>query len=72
MPVRTLAIINIANSLPQSLVPFAAPALLAVGGYSAMFLTLAVLVLLGAVAVLRVPEVGRENLPGRAAPITRI
>jgi hypothetical protein len=32
---------------------------------------LAVLVLLGAVAVLRVPEMGRENAPGRTAPITR-
>lgn len=68
---RDLAIINIANSLPQSLIPFAAPALLALGGYRALFLTLAVLVLLGAVAVLRVPEMGRENAPGRAAPITR-
>jgi MFS family permease len=68
---RDLAIINIANSLPQSLIPFAAPALLALGGYRALFLTLAVIVLLGAVAVLRVPEMGRENAPGRAAPITR-
>jgi MFS family permease len=68
---KDLAIINIANSLPQSLVPFAAPMLLAIGGFSALFLTLAVLALLGAVAILRVPEVGRENNPGRAAPITR-
>jgi beta-mannosidase len=66
---KDLAIINIANSLPQSLIPFAAPALLALGGYRALFLTLAVLTLLGAVAVLRVPEIGRENAPGRAAPI---
>ncbi|HEX3785563.1 MAG TPA: MFS transporter [Pseudonocardiaceae bacterium] len=68
---KDLAIINLANSLPQSLVPFAAPVLLAIGGYPALFLTLAVLALLGAVAVLRVPEVGRENAPGRAAPVAR-
>jgi MFS family permease len=69
---RDLAIINIANSLPNSLVPFAAPALIALGGYPALFLTLAVLVLLGGIAILRVPEVGRENTPSRTAPITRI
>ncbi|MEU6674028.1 MFS transporter [Streptomyces sp. NPDC046925] len=68
---KDLAIINIANSLPQSLVPFAAPALLAIGGYPALFLTLAALGLLGAAAILRVPEIGREAAPGRAAPITR-
>jgi hypothetical protein len=68
---KDLAIINIAGTLPQSLVPFAAPALLAIGGYPALFLSLAALALLGAVANVRVPEMGRENLPGRAAPITR-
>jgi MFS family permease len=68
---KDLAIINIAVALPQSLVPFAAPALLALGGYPALYLTLAALGVLGAVAILRVPEVGRELTPGRAAPITR-
>jgi MFS family permease len=68
---KDLAIINIAVALPQSLVPFAAPALLALGGYPALYLTLAALGVLGAVAILRVPEVGRELAPGRAAPITR-
>lgn len=66
---KDLAIFNIANSLPQSLVPFAAPALLALGGYPTLFLTLAALGLLGVVAILRVPEVGSENAPGRTAPI---
>ncbi|MEV6111998.1 MFS transporter [Streptomyces sp. NPDC052109] len=69
---KDLAIINIAVALPQSLVPFAAPALIALGGYPALYLTLAALGLLGAAAILRVPEVGREHTPGRAAPITRI
>jgi len=68
---KDLAIINIAVALPQSLVPFAAPALLALGGYPALYLTLAGLGLLGAAGILRVPEVGREHTPGHAAPITR-
>jgi hypothetical protein len=41
--------------------------------YSALFLTLAALGLLGAVACLRLPEVGREHDTGRwTAPITRV
>ncbi len=69
---KDLVIINIAVALPQSLVPFAAPALIALGGYPALYLTLAALGLLGAAAILRVPEVGREHIPGRSAPITRV
>lgn len=68
---KDLAIINIANSLPQSLVPFIAPVLLAIGSYPALFVFLAVLGLLGAVAVLRVPEIGKEHGGSRAAVITR-
>ncbi|MFI9380455.1 MFS transporter [Kutzneria sp. NPDC052558] len=60
---KDMAIISVASALPQSLVPFAAPALLGVGGFPLLFLTLAVLALLGAAAVLRVPETGREK-PG--------
>jgi MFS family permease len=69
---RDLAIINIANSLPQSLVPFVAPALLALGGYTALYCVLALLGVLGAVAVLRVPEIGQEHGGSpRVAPVTR-
>ncbi|SEP38418.1 Na+/melibiose symporter [Amycolatopsis saalfeldensis] len=53
---RNLAIITIAGTLPQSLVPFVAPVLLSAGGFPALYLTLGVLALLGAVAILRVPE----------------
>ncbi|WP_432969789.1 MFS transporter [Dactylosporangium sp. CA-233914] len=70
---KDLAIINLANSLPQSLVPFAAPVLLALGGFHALYLTLAVVGILGAVAVLRIPEVGREREPSRwTVPIIRV
>ncbi len=69
---RDLAIINIANSLPQSLVPFLAPALLAMGGYPALFCTLAVLAMMGAIVAVRVPEIGQEHGgPPHVAPITR-
>ena len=67
---RDYAVINIANTLPQSFVPFIAPALLAIGGYTALYLFLAALGPLGAFAVRRIPEIGREDDP-RFAPITR-
>ncbi|QXT62868.1 MFS transporter [Tessaracoccus palaemonis] len=69
---RDLAIINIANSLPQSLVPFIAPVLLLIGGYVALFGFLALLGILGSVAVLRIPEIGQEHSASRwTVPITR-
>jgi len=67
---KDLAIINLANTLPQSVVPFVAPLLLVIGGFPALYLTLAVVALAGAVAVLRLPEIGREGDP-RWALITR-
>lgn len=68
---KDLAIINIANSLPQSIVPFIAPVLLAIGGYGAFFGFLAVLGLAGAVAVLKVPEIGQEQGGRFVAPLVR-
>jgi MFS family permease len=66
---KDFAIINMANTIPQSFVPFIAPALLALGGYPALYLFLAVLGLAGAWFVRRLPELGREGAPG-TAPIT--
>lgn len=69
---KDLAIINIASSLPQSFVPFAAPAFLLLGGYQALFLSLAAMSVLGALATFRLPEIGREHEPSRwIAPISR-
>lgn len=68
---KDLAIINMANSLPQSVVPFLAPVLLALGGYTLFFIFLGALGVLGAIAVLRVPEIGQEAGSARVAPITR-
>lgn len=67
---KDFAIINIANTVPQSFVPFIAPALLALGGFNALYLTLAAFALAGALAVSRLPELGREGDP-RYAAITR-
>ena len=67
---KDFAIINMANTIPQSFVPFIAPFLLALGSFTALYLALAVLGILGAIAVLRLPELGREGDP-RWAVITR-
>lgn len=67
---KDFAIINMANTLPQSFVPFIAPLLLGLGGFTTLYVTLAVLGLIGAFFVLRLPELGREGDP-RWALITR-
>jgi len=67
---KDFAVLNIAGALPASFVPFMAPALLALGGYTAFYIALAVLGVLGALACLRIPEIGQEGDP-RFAPITR-
>jgi MFS family permease len=67
---KDLGIINLANTLPQSLVPFIAPFLLSLGGFPALYVTLAVLGIAGALAVLRLPEISREG-DQRWAVITR-
>lgn len=69
---KDLAIINIANSLPQSVVPFIAPLLLIIGGYTLFFCFLGALGILGALAVLRVPEIGQEHGGAKVAPLTRL
>ena len=67
---KDFAVLNMASALPASFVPFIAPGLLWLGGYTAFYLALAVLGLLGAAACVRIPEIGREGDP-RFAPITR-
>ncbi|MDR2381364.1 MAG: MFS transporter [Bifidobacteriaceae bacterium] len=67
---KDLGIVNMANTIPQSLVPFIAPALLALGSFTALYLFLALFGLAGAWAVSRLPEMGREGEPG-FAPIVR-
>lgn len=55
---KNLGVVNIAQALPQSLVPVAAPGVLAItGGYPGLFLTGAAVGLLGVFAVTRVKNV---------------
>lgn len=67
---KDFAIINMANTIPQSFVPFIAPFLLGIGSFTALYLVLAVFGIAGALLVLRLPELGREGDP-RWALITR-
>lgn len=67
---KDMSIFNMANTLPQSFVPFIAPMLLALGGFTAFYVTLAGFAVVGALAVLRIPEIGKEGDP-RWAAITR-
>ena len=57
-------------TVPGGFVPFVAPFLLGLGGFTALYLVLAVFGLVGAAFVLRLPELGREGDP-RWAVITR-
>lgn len=67
---KDFAIINMANTLPQSFVPFIAPFLLGLGGFNVLYGVLAVITVLGSLAVFRLPEIGREGDP-RWAQITQ-
>jgi MFS family permease len=68
---KDLGIVNIANTLPQSLVPLTAPLLLGLGGYPVFFGFLALLGVAGALAVRRVPEIGQETGGPGIAPLRR-
>lgn len=56
---KDLGILNIANALPQSIVPAIMPLLLGLGGYQTAFSVIGILGILGAIAVLKVPEMPR-------------
>jgi len=67
---KDIAVMALANTLPSSVVPFIAPLFLLLGGYTALYIGLAVFGLVGAVLVTRLPELGHEGNP-RWALITR-
>ena len=68
---KDIAVMALANTLPSSVVPFIAPLFLLVGGYTALYVGLAVFGLVGAVLVTRLPELGHEGNP-RWALITKV
>ncbi|KIL41442.1 MFS transporter [Gordoniibacillus kamchatkensis] len=57
---KDFGLMNVANALPQSIVPAIAPLLLGIGGWSFFYVTLAVCAVAGAIAVRPLPEVGAE------------
>jgi MFS family permease len=69
---RDLAVVDLANTLPQSFVPLVATVLISLGGFPLFFGVLTVVGLLGPIALVRVPEVGDEEHGGRwSVPVTR-
>ncbi|GGG09707.1 MFS transporter [Paenibacillus aceti] len=57
---KDFGLMNVANALPQSIVPAIAPVLLAIGGWSFFYIALAVCVVLSMLAVKPLPEVGQK------------
>jgi MFS family permease len=68
---KDIAVMSLASTLPSAFVPFIAPLFLLLGGYTLLYVAIAVLGLIGAALVLRLPEMGREGDP-RWALLTKI
>ncbi|OCT14593.1 MFS transporter [Paenibacillus pectinilyticus] len=64
---KDFGLMNVANALPQSIVPAIAPVLLAIGGWSFFYIALAACVVGGILATRPLPEVGQ--LPGERPEI---
>ncbi|WP_211749766.1 MFS transporter [Paenibacillus sp. Marseille-Q4541] len=65
---KDLGFMNVANALPQSIVPAVAPFLLGVGGWEGFYITLGICALLGVVAIRPLPE--RKNSKNITNPAT--
>jgi MFS family permease len=60
---KDIAVMGLASTLPSSVVPFIAPLFLFFGGYTALYVGLAVFGIVGAILVTRLPELGHEGDP---------
>lgn len=58
---KDFGLMNVANALPQSIVPANAPLLLGIGGWTFFYIVLALCVVLGMAAVKPLPEIGQTN-----------
>ncbi|PZM63576.1 MFS transporter [Paenibacillus dendritiformis] len=58
---KDFGLMNVANALPQSIVPAIAPLLLGIGGWTFFYIVLALCVVLGMAAVRPLPEIGQTN-----------
>ncbi|PGU07359.1 MULTISPECIES: MFS transporter [Bacillus cereus group] len=57
---KDFGIMNVANSLPQSIVPAIGPLLLSIGGWNFFFIFLALMPIIGMFAIMPIPEVGHK------------
>jgi MFS family permease len=67
---KDIAVMSLASTLPSSVVPGLAFLLLDLGGYTALYVGVAIVGLIGAILVVRLPELGHEGDP-RWAVLTR-
>lgn len=67
---KDFGVLNIASTLPGVVVPLIGLTLIPVAGYVPFFIAMAVIGVVGAIIVIRVPDIGREGNP-RWALITR-
>lgn len=58
---KDFGLMNVANALPQSLVPAMAPFLLGVGGWSFFYVALGICIVLGMLALRPLPEIGEPH-----------
>jgi len=58
---KDFGLMNIANTLPQSLIPALAPVFLNIGGWNFFYLSLVVFVLLSMLTLRKLPEVGEKS-----------
>ncbi len=69
---KDLGVLDLATSLPQSIVPLLGVVLLPLGGFPLFYGTLVVVGFIGMAALLRVPEIGDEEHGGRwSVPVVR-
>ncbi|KAA0960097.1 MFS transporter [Microbacterium sp. ANT_H45B] len=60
---KDLGVMSLAGTIPASAIPFIAPLLLAIGGFTLLYLLLAVLGVIGGLLVMRLPDLGKEGDP---------
>jgi hypothetical protein len=58
---KDFGLMNVANALPQSIVPAIAPLLLHIGGWTFFYLSLSMCIVLSIVALKPLPEVGKHK-----------
>ncbi len=67
---KDFGIMNVANCLPQSIVPAVAPVLLAIGGWNFFYLSLALMPILGILTTIPIPDLGHKLKNEREAELS--